>query len=71
MNRDIQLLDVVALLKPAPEKGLQVGQVGAVVERLEPGVFEVEFCDKKGKTLALVTVKQADLLLLQYELEMT
>lgn len=70
MEHEIKLLDVVALLRPIPEKGLKTGQVGAVVEVLDKEVFEVEFCDKKGRTLAMLPVKRADLLLLRYELEM-
>ena len=45
----IQLLDVVALTADLPERGLYRGQVGTVVEALEPGVFEVEFCDNDGR----------------------
>jgi len=69
MKQEIKLLDVVALLKPIPEEGLRKGQVGAVVEILAPDVFEIEFCDRFGKTLAILPVKEKDLLLLKYELE--
>jgi uncharacterized protein DUF4926 len=69
MKQEIKLLDVVALLKPVPDEGLRKGQVGTVVEILAAGVFEVEFCDRFGKTLALLPVKEKDLLLLKYELE--
>lgn len=37
--------DVVALIDDVPEKGLQRGQVGTIVEMLAPDVFEVEFSD--------------------------
>ena len=36
MAREIQLLDTVALLRDLPESRLQRGQVGTVVEELEP-----------------------------------
>lgn len=70
MEHEIKLSDVVALLRPVPENGLKTGQVGAVVEVLDNEVFEVEFYDKKGRALAVLPVKRADLLLLRYELEM-
>ena len=47
---NIKPLAVVALLKDQPERGLRRGQVGTVVERLAPGVFEFEFCDNEGRT---------------------
>lgn len=70
MKREIKLLDVVALLKPIRVEGLQSGQVGTVVEVLAADVFEVEFCDRQGRTLAMLPVRHEDLLLLQYELEL-
>lgn len=38
----MKLLDVIALLEDQPELGLYRGQVGTIVEKYEPGVFEVE-----------------------------
>jgi Domain of unknown function (DUF4926) len=49
---DINTLDVVALLEDVPERGLVRGQVGTVVEKLAPGIFEVEFSDNDGRTYA-------------------
>jgi hypothetical protein len=63
----VKLLDVVALLVEKPEEGLVVGQVGTVVEVLAPDVYEVEFLDSKGKTLAVTELKRADMLLLKHE----
>jgi hypothetical protein len=63
----VKLLDVVALLVDKPEEGLVVGQVGTVVEVLSPDVYEVEFLDSKGHTIAVTELKRADLLLLQHE----
>ncbi|MDP5169142.1 MAG: DUF4926 domain-containing protein, partial [Bacteroidia bacterium] len=48
----MKVLDVVALMKGVPEKGLKKGQVGTVVEEWAPGVFEVEFSNKQGQTIA-------------------
>jgi len=63
----LKLLDVVALLVNKPEERLVAGQVGTVVELLAPDVYEVEFLDSKGRTIAVAELKRADLLLLQHE----
>lgn len=68
MKSDFTLLDAIALLKDIPEKKLLKGQVGTIVEILAPNVFEVEFIDKKGQTLASIAIEKNDLLLLRYEL---
>jgi len=65
--REIKLLDAVALLQDIPEARLQRGQVGTVVEKLAPGVFEVEFSDDQGKTYASLAVESSGLLGLLYE----
>ena len=67
MAREIELLDTVALLQDLPEAGLQRGQVGTVVEELDPGVFEVEFSDDQGRTYASLAVETSRLLGLLYE----
>ena len=64
---EIQMLAVVALLKDVPEKGLLRGQVGAVVENLAPGVYEVEFGDDSGQIYASVALRSEKLLRLQHE----
>ena len=69
MKSKYKLLDVVAMLKDVPDNKLVSGQVGTIVEILASGVFEVEFCDKKGKTVASISIKEKDLLQLHYELE--
>ena len=48
----IKLLDTVALLENLPARKLRAGEVGTVVEILDAGVFEVEFCDEAGQTYA-------------------
>jgi hypothetical protein len=48
----IKLLDTVALTEDVPERSLQRGEVGTVVEILAPDVFEVEFSDEGGQTYA-------------------
>jgi len=54
MTNSVELLDVVALNVDLPTQDLVRGQVGTVVERLSPGVFEVEFSDDQGKTYAML-----------------
>jgi len=63
----LKLLDVVALLEDQPAEGLVAGQVGTVVEVLAPGVFEVEFLDSQGRTVALAEFKREQLLLLKHQ----
>jgi len=60
----LKLLDVVALLKDMPEERLVKGQVGTVVEELDEGVYEIEFADKQGKTIATLALTNEDLMLL-------
>jgi len=66
MQNSIKLLDVVALTEDLPDRGLQRGQVGTVVESLGPGVYEVEFTDQDGRTYALVALRADQLLVLHY-----
>jgi hypothetical protein len=65
---NIKPLAVVALLEDQPERGLRRGQVGTVVERLAPGVFEVEFCDNAGRTYASLALRSNQLMVLHHDL---
>lgn len=67
MNREIHVLDVVALTEDIPDRGLLRGQVGTVVESLGPGVFEVEFLDNDGRTYATIPLHARQLLVLHYQ----
>lgn len=67
MNREICVLDVVALTEDILDRGLLRGQVGTVVESLGPGVFEVEFVDNDGRTYATVPLHTRQLLVLHYQ----
>ena len=62
-----QLLDVVALTAPVPDKGLLRGQVGTVVELLAPGVVEVEFADEQGHSYAQLALPENQLLVLHFQ----
>ncbi|MEP7336380.1 MAG: DUF4926 domain-containing protein [Acidobacteriota bacterium] len=63
---EIKLLDVVALIEDLPSENLHRGEVGAVVEMLAPEVYEVEFCDREGRTYAMLPLKQDQLMKLRY-----
>lgn len=66
MFEQVQVLDVVALTADLPHRQLVRGQVGTVVERLAPGVVEVEFADEEGRTYASLAVPEGQLLVLHY-----
>ena len=67
MNAQIRLSDVVTLTEDVPDRSLQRGQVGTVVESLGPGVFEVEFVDNDGRTYAALPLRASQLLVLHYQ----
>lgn len=55
---------MVALLRAMPEQNLKPGQVGTVVEVYADEDFEVEFVDKQGRTVAMLPLRKADLLVI-------
>ena len=65
MKTQIELLTVVAAPEDTPL--VRRGQVGTVVEVLEPSVFEVEFSDDRGRTFALIPLRSEQLLPLFFE----
>lgn len=67
MSARIKLLDIVALTEALPERKLQRGQVGTVVEELAPDVYEVEFTDNDGRAFASLALRANQLLVLHYE----
>ena len=66
MRHEVKLLDAVALLEDVQAEGgmLHRGEVGAVVEALAPGVYEVEFCDDQGRAYAFASLHAEQLLVL-------
>ena len=64
-KRHVKVLDVVALLEDKPEEKLVSGQVGRVIEILNPGFFEVEFLDSTGRTITLAELKPEELIVLK------
>lgn len=67
-DNSLKLLDVVALMKNLPDDKLSKGQVGTIVEKLDDNVYEVEFSDKNGQTIASLALKAEDLILLKFEM---
>ncbi|MBY0505304.1 MAG: DUF4926 domain-containing protein [Bryobacteraceae bacterium] len=65
--RELELLSVVALLDKVADHNLLRGQVGTIVERLAPGVYEVEFSDDVGRTCAALSLRADQLLPLHHE----
>lgn len=55
-----KVLDTVVLNRDVPQHGLQVGDVGAVVEVYEPDGLEVEFVTGAGETQALLALRESD-----------
>jgi len=43
------------------------GQVGTVVEKWAPGIYEVEFADDNGRTYAMVALRAEQLMRLHHE----
>ncbi|MFB3892938.1 MAG: DUF4926 domain-containing protein [Phycisphaerae bacterium] len=66
MDEQIKELDVVAMAQDIPDMKLSRGQVGTVVERLAPGVFEVEFADDDGRTYATLSLRAEQSLVLHF-----
>ena len=64
--RELELLSVVALLEDTADQKLLRGQVRTIVERLAPGVYEVEFSDDEGRTYASVALRDEQLLQLHH-----
>ena len=64
MPDEPRLLDVVALVQDLPERRLARGQIGTIVEKLEPHVFEVEFADRQGRPYAMLALRAEQLMVL-------
>ena len=66
--KSIKLLDVVALTVDLPKFNLWRGQVGTVVDILAGGkAYEVEFCDREGRTFESVGLRDDQIMVLHYE----
>lgn len=58
------ILDIVAVVNPPRQPGVLVGDVGTVVEVLDPDGLEVEFLDPDGRTRCVATLNVEDVLIL-------
>ena len=65
--RELEVLSVVGLLEDTADQSVRRGQVGTIVERLAPGVYEVEFSDDEGRTYASLPLRADQLLQLRHE----
>lgn len=54
---ELKFLSVVALLEDVADHDLLRGQAGTVVERLAPGVYEVEFSGDDGRSYATLPMR--------------
>jgi len=62
-----KLLDLVGVLHAAVDPGVEVGDVGTIVELLPPDGLEVEFLDRDGRTRCVATFSVDDVLVLNRE----
>jgi len=60
----VKLLDTVALLEDLPQRKLERGEVGTIVEILAADTYEVEFSDDEGRTYAEFALRGDQLVLL-------
>lgn len=67
MSLKVNILDVVALTEDLPKRNLLRGQVGTVVESLQPDVYEVEFSDNEGRTYATLALRADQLMVLHHQ----
>ena len=64
----VRELDTVVLTRDLDKYGLKCGDVGAVVHCYADGkTFEVEFVTGEGKTIAVVTLTEADIRPMHHE----
>jgi len=67
LPRQPKLLDLVAALNNSADQGIEIGDVGTVVEVLPPDGLEVEFVNRDGRTERIGTLRVADVLVLNRE----
>lgn len=66
-SREPKLLDMVAVLDAPADAGVEVGDVGTVVELLPPDGVEVEFLSRDGKTRCVATLTTDNVIVLNRE----
>ena len=66
-TRQLQQLDMVAVLNSPNDPEIHAGDVGTVVELLPLGGLEVEFLSRDGRTRHIGTLSTDDVLVLNRE----
>jgi hypothetical protein len=66
MKDELRLFDIVSLVVDLPSHDLRRGQVGTIVERLAPGVWEVDFSDDEGQTYATLALRSDQMMRLYF-----
>ena len=66
-TKEPKLLDLIAVTNNDADPDVEAGDVGTVVELLQPDGIEVEFLNRDGHTRCLVTLSFADVLVLNRE----
>lgn len=66
MKNTIALLEVVAVTVDIPERGIERGQVGTIVDILDDDHYEVEFADDEGRAYAQAALGGDQLIVLRY-----
>jgi hypothetical protein len=56
----LKLFDCVALTRDLPEFRLRTGDIGTVLELYNRDSLEVEFTDREGDTVAVLTLHRSD-----------
>ena len=54
-------LDVVKISKDFPEHKLKTGDIGTVILQVSTSEYDVEFVDKEGHTIAILTLSETNL----------
>ena len=66
-ERQLKLLDMVAVLRGSSDPEVRTGDVGTVVELLSPDALEVEFLSRDGRTRHIGTLSTNAVLVLNRE----
>ena len=65
--RQLELLDIVAVLNSSGAPDIHAGDVGTAVELLPPDGLEAEFLSRDGRTRHIGTLSISDVLVLNRE----
>ena len=65
--RQLELLDMVAVLNSSGAPDIHAGDVGTAVELLPPDGLEVEFLSRDGRTRHIGTLSISDVLVLNHD----